>query len=182
VKLGAAVGVLLTCLVAASQASAFTWGTFEGSCQVNGPIYPRPGITAFPQPNARAEYHGVGTCDGKLNGDAVTKAPARVDLPDQGILFDTCEFGPDVDLHGVLRVSGPSGPEDFQITIDLLRLAVAGPFLLTSPHSGRALGTAQFAPKDQAAAVQGCGVGGVTDASLAASFNTLRPLAGRLRG
>jgi hypothetical protein len=182
VKVAAVLAVVAASLAAASQASAFGWSTFEGSCQVNGPIYPRPGITAFPQPSARAEYHGVGTCDGKLNGTAISHAPARIDMPDQGILFDTCEFGPDVDLHGILQVSGPSGPEDFKITIDLLRLAVAGPFLLTGPHSGRALGTAQFTPKDQAAAVQGCGAGGVTDASLAASFNTLRPLAGRLKG
>jgi len=94
-------------------------------------------------------------------------------------LFDTCQLGPDFNLDGDVRIaSGHPQTNTFDVTVNLARLALAGPFLLTTPGGGLALGVAQFTPGDPAAAVQQCLSTGVDAASLSGTFSTLLPLAG----
>jgi hypothetical protein len=92
--------------------------------------------------------------------------------------FDTCELGPDFNLHGTLAVQSGGTTTDFPVTINLLRLALFGPFTLTTPGGGRAAGTAQFTPAKAATAILQCGSTGIATATLAGSFTTSAPLVG----
>jgi hypothetical protein len=64
------------------------------------------------------------------------------------------------------------GRRRFHITIDLARLAVAGPFVLTARNGGSALGLAQFS----APSPIDCISRGVGAATLTAQFQTVSPL------
>jgi hypothetical protein len=146
-------------LAVPASAHATTQG-FSGSCQISGPIVPGRPITLIPVPEAHFSFSGSGTCSGGL--------PITVTLNNVGTLFDTCELGPDFGLQGLARI----GSQNLNITINLARIAVAGPFLLTTPGGGLALGIAQFAttnPTD-------CISPGVRTATLTANFQTLTRL------
>lgn len=156
------IAVLLMAAVLPASATAAKPASFAGSCQFSGPITPMPPITLLPGPGAHFSYRGTGTCSGGV--------PITVTFRNVATLFDTCELGPDLNLRGVASI----GSGRYAITIDLLRLAVAGPFTLTTRHDGRALGIAEFST----AAPQDCLIGGVATAVLSASFQTLSPLVG----
>lgn len=133
---------------------------FSGSCQFSGPISPMPPITLLPVPGAHFSYSGSGTCsDGQ---------PITVTFTDVATLFDTCELGPDFGLHGLATI----GSRQLHITVNLARLAIAGPFVLSTRHRGLALGVAQFSTADPTA----CLSPGVGAATLSANFQTVRPL------
>ena len=151
--------VVAGALAVPAAAHATTQG-FSGSCRVSGPIVPGRPITLLPVPEAHFSFSGSGTCSGGL--------PITVALKNVGTLFDTCELGPDFGLQGVATI----GSQNLNITINLARIAVAGPFLLTTPGGGLALGFAQFA----AANPTDCISPGVSTATLTASFQTLTPL------
>ena len=168
----AALGLLV--LLVPAPADART-RTFSGSCSFSGPIQPTPPIGLVPMPGSHFSYAGSGTCDGALDGRAVAAAPLTVAFTDVATLFDTCELGPDVELHGLMSLRR----DRFDITIDLARLAVTGPFALRTPHGGLAAGTATFAPADASAAPMQCATTGIGQATLSASFQTLAPLVGR---
>jgi hypothetical protein len=108
----------------------------------------------------------------------LSTAPITVAFRDVATLFDTCELGPDFNLHGSLTINLRRQAHRFAITVNLARLALVGPFLLTTAGGGRALGVAQFQPSDAAAAPQQCASGGISSASLVASFNTVAALVG----
>lgn len=119
-----------------------------------------PPITLVPESGARFSYQGAGTCTGG--------APITVAFNDVGTVFDTCELGPDFGLHGTMAI----GSQPFDITVNLPRLAVAGPFTLTTSDGGLASGVASFStpsPTD-------CISSGVASATLSGSFQTLTPL------
>jgi hypothetical protein len=133
---------------------------FSGSCRFSGPISPMPPITLLPVPGAHFSYSGSGTCSGGV--------PITVTFTNVATLFDTCELGPDLGLHGLATI----GTQQLHITINLARLAVAGPFALSTQHQGLALGVAEFAtanPTD-------CLAPGVGAATLTANLQTVRPL------
>jgi hypothetical protein len=138
-----------------------------------------PPITVVPKPGAHFSYAGSGGCRGTLGGHAVDSAPIAVTFTNVSTLFDTCELGPDFGLRGVAVIGSGQGRGRFGITVNLARLAVAGPFLLTTADGGKALGVAQFQPQNQAAAPEQCLSGGIATATLQASFHTLSPLVGR---
>jgi hypothetical protein len=139
---------------------------FSGSCRIGGPISPQPPITAFPRLGARFSFSGTGTCG---------PAPASLTFTNVTTLFDTCELGPDFGLRGTLRI----GAARFAITVNLARLALAGPLLVTTARGGVAVGLAQFAPTgDPATALRSCAGAGIAAATLTARFRTLRPLSG----
>jgi hypothetical protein len=138
---------------------------FSGQCRLAGPIAPRPPITAIPRLGAHFSFAGTGTCG---------PAAATLTFTNVTTLFDTCELGPDFGLRGMLRIGGAR----FAITVNLARLALAGPLLVTTNGGGVALGLAQFAPGDPATALRSCAGAGIADATLSATFRTLRPLAG----
>lgn len=150
--------------------------SFAGQCDLAGPITPMPGITVIPRPGSRFSFHGSGKCQ-PASGAA---RPATLDFRDVATVFDTCELGPDFDLHGILEIAGGRGrPLRLPITLDLARLALAGPFELRAARGGLAVGVAQFAPSGdpQQALMQCAGAnGGLTAASLSATFRTLSPL------
>jgi hypothetical protein len=173
------VAVAVASAGAANAAAAVTApSTFAGSCQFSGPITPKPGITVVPLPGPHFSYSGAGTCDGTLDAAPVTAAPLTVTFNDVATLFDTCELGPDFDLHGLMTIAPPGRRVLFEITVNLARLALAGPFALTTGGGGLGAGIAQFNPADAASAPQQCATTGVSAASLTASFNTLAPLVG----
>jgi hypothetical protein len=149
--------------------------TFAGSCHFAGPIKLGRPITVVPVPGAHFSYAGAGTCTGALDGTKVAAAPLTVTFTDAMTLFDTCELGPDVGLHGVAAI----GRDRFPIAVELARVLLAGPFLLSTPHGGRAAGIAQFQPADVQASIVQCGTTGVPAASLSGDFTTLRALSGR---
>jgi hypothetical protein len=152
--------------------------SFTGSCQVSGPIAPMPPITVVPVPGPHFSYSGTGTCTGTLDGDPATAAPLSLTFANVSTLFDTCELGPDFNLPGALTI-GPSGKRArFAITVNLARLAVAGPFLLTTEGRGLAYGVAQFSPSNNSTAAQQCATTGIAAATLSASFTTASPLVG----
>lgn len=161
-----------------AAASATQPSAFAGSCQFNGPIMPTPAITVVPLPGPHFSYSGTGTCTGTLDIAQVTAAPLTVTFTNVATLFDTCELGPDFDLHGLLAIGKAGQRSLFDITVNLARVALVGPFVLTTPDGGMGLGTAQFNPADPASAPQQCATTGVSAASLSASFNTLSPLVG----
>ncbi len=146
--------------------------SFSGSCQFAGPIEPMPPITAFPKPGAHFSYAGSGSCSGTIPG------PVSVRFTDVATAFDTCEFGPDLGLRGTMTIGAGSRRALFQITINLPRLALAGPFSLTTAAGGRALGVAQFEPPNQSTAPAQCASTGIGSAKLSASFRTTSALVG----
>lgn len=151
--------LLAIAAAAPATAHANTKG-FSGSCQFSGPISPMPPITLLPALGAHFSYSGSGTCTGGL--------PITVSFTNVATLFDTCELGPDLGLHGLATI----GSQRLHITVNLARLAIAGPFVLSTRHHGLALGLAQFAtanPTD-------CITPGVGAATLSANFQTVRPL------
>jgi hypothetical protein len=163
-----AVALLLAIPAAAPAKTA----TFSGACQFAGPITPNPPITVAPQSGAHFSYRGSGTCKGTITG------PITVTFTNVSTLFDTCELGPDIDLHGAATIGSGPRRAGFKITINLARLAVTGPFALTTTGGGRAAGVAQFQPVNESTAPQQCISGGINSASLAASFQTSSPLVG----
>ncbi len=163
-KWAAAATIVATALMLASPSGAATRASFSGSCQFSGPITPMPPITAVPKPGAHFSYRGSGTCAGG--------APITVTFTDVATLFDTCELGPDFNLHG----SATIGRLRLAITINLARLALAGPFWLTAAGGGQAIGLAQFG----ASSPQQCVSPGIASATLSATFRTLSPLVGTL--
>src|SRR3954454_8679959 len=158
--------------------------TFSGSCDIAGPISPMPGITVVPKQGARFSFHGSGKCVGLLDARRRERTmDAAIDFIDVTTLFDTCELGPDFNLHGVLTISPPRGPAaQIPIVLNLARLAVIGPFVVKGESGGQGSGTARFAPDDMQAAVTQCGGadGGVTAATLSASFTTSSALTGNV--
>lgn len=164
-----------------TPASASAARTFEGACEVTGPIEPERPVNLVPRIGARASYRGHGTCDGRLDDRRPRTWKVRVRIDDADILFDTCELGPDIGIPATLLIRvRRKRIAEFQLTLDMVRVATAGPFVLRGPHDGVAFGTAQLIPADQAAAVADCANpnGGLADAKLAASFGTLSPLVG----
>ena len=180
---GAAIVVVVAAtlmLVAAGYASASVVlpSSFSGACKFSGPIEPQPPITVVPVPGPHFSYNGTGTCSGTLDGKPVSAAPLTLTFVNVSTLFDTCELGPDFDLHGDLTI-GPAAQRDlFKITVNLARLALAGPFAVTTTGSGLGAGAAQFNPADASTAPQQCATTGIGAATLAASFNTLSALIG----
>jgi hypothetical protein len=152
--------------------------SFSGSCSFAGPISPAPPITVVPKPGAHFSYVGSGMCRGTLGGASVDAAPITVTFTNVSTLFDTCELGPDFGLRGVALIGSGATRARFAVTVNLARLAVAGPFVLNASGGGSAAGVAQFEPADTAAAVQQCGADGVSKASLSAEFQTLAALVG----
>jgi hypothetical protein len=152
--------------------------SFSGSCAFSGPITPMPPITVVPHAGARFSYAGVGSCQGTLNGVAVAAAPMTVTFTNVATFFDTCEVGPDFNLQGTATIGTGASRDLFAITINLARLALAGPFAVTTPGGGLGLGVATFQPPDPTAAVQACAGSGVATATLAGNFTTVTPLVG----
>jgi hypothetical protein len=152
--------------------------SFSGSCEISGPISPNPGITVVPRPGSRFSFHGSGSCVGLLDKRTRERTlSARIDFVDVTTLFDTCELGPDFDLHGVLTIAPPHGrPARIRITLNLARLAVVGPFQIRGAGGGVARGIAQFSPDDAQAAITQCAGadGGITMAKLSASLPSSR--------
>jgi hypothetical protein len=146
----------------------------SGSCSFTGPITPQPPITLIPKPGAHFSYAGTGRCDGAFDGRAAHALPITLTFTNVATAFDTCELGPDFNLTGTLAV----GSSDFPITINLARLALFGPFTLTTPGGGRASGTATFAPANPAGAILQCASTGIATATLSGSFTTSAPLVG----
>ena len=148
--------------------------TFSGNCSFSGPLtIPRP-ITIVPVVPAHFSFQGTGACSGTLGGAAVSSSPLTLSFTNATTLFDTCELGPDFPLSGTMTI----GSVRFGATVDLLRLALAGPFALSTPGGGLAAGLAQFSPASAAAALTQCVSTGVTQASLSGRFATVTPLAG----
>jgi hypothetical protein len=168
-------GLLAVCPASHAVASP---SRFAGSCQFAGPISPGRPITLVPVLGSRFSYLGSGVCSGTLDGDEVQSAPINVMFTDVSTLFDTCELGPDFELHGTAMIA--SGPivDSYEIVVNLARLALVGPFVVSTTGGGLGLGLAQFAPPETSTAVQQCVAPGLSTASLAASFSTLAPLIG----
>jgi hypothetical protein len=166
-----ALTVAVGALTGPTNASA---ATFSGNCSFSGPLtIPRP-ITIVPVLGAHFSFQGSGACNGKLSGATVASAPLTLTFTDASTLFDTCELGPDFPLRGVMTI----GAARFDATVDLLRLALAGPFAITTPGGGLGAGVAQFEPASAAAALTQCVSTGVTQATLAGRFATVTPLVG----
>jgi hypothetical protein len=172
----AALAALALALALTPSASAAP-SRLDGSCSFAGPIKPTPPITLIPRSGAHFSFNGSGHCDGHLDGVALSAAPVAVTFTNVETVFDTCELGPDVNLHGTLTVAA----SHFEVTVDLARLVLAGPLRLTTTGGGLALGSAQFQPGDSSTAPQQCVGAGVDNATLAASFTTLAPLVGETR-
>lgn len=157
--------VAVAAAFAALAVPAASASTFSGSCKFSGTITPEPPITVLPRPGPHFEYAGSGVCGGR---------PATLTFAHASTPFDTCELGPDFPLHGAIVI----GAARFAVTVDLARLALLGPLLVTTSGGGLAVGAASFNPGNQLAAVENCLGPGVGTASLAANFSTLRPLVG----
>lgn len=160
----AIVAVAAACAAFAGPASG-AGVTFSGSCQFSGTITPEPPITVVPRPGPHFDYAGSGVCAG---------TPATLTFAQASTAFDTCELGPDFPLHGVLAI----GTAQFAVTVDLARIALVGPLLVTTDGGGLAAGAASFDPGDQTTAIENCLGAGVATASLSANFSTLSPLVG----
>lgn len=172
----AAIAAIGTMGLASGGASAAV-SSFSGSCTFTGPITPVPGITILPHPGAYFSYAGTGTCNGTLDGSAVTAAPLTVTFTNVKTFFDTCEIGPDFNLRGTATIGDGDARDAFAITISLLRLAVGGPFVL-SAGGGSAFGVATFTPPNTATAVTACASTGVSIATLGGNFSTVSALNG----
>jgi hypothetical protein len=139
---------------------------FAGECRISGPISPQPPITLIPRLGARFSFAGGGKCGG---------VPATLTFTNVTTLFDTCELGPDFGLHGTLGI----GAARFAITVNLARLVLVGPLLVTTPGGGLALGVAQLSPTgDPVTELRNCAGSGIAAATLSATFRTLRPFVG----
>jgi hypothetical protein len=160
----ATVAALAAAGTLAASASATT-ASFSGSCKLSGPITPQPPITVVPRPGPHFDFHGTGTCG---------PSPAALTFRRASTVFDTCELGPDFPLRGTLTV----GTAAYAVTVDLGRVALAGPFALTTGGGGLALGVASFNPGNPTTALLQCLSTGVATASLSAQFTTVRPLIG----
>jgi hypothetical protein len=169
----AALAFVVLCPAALAQTS-----TLSGSCSFSGPITPNPPITVVPKPGAHFSYAGKGTCNGSFDDAPVAAEPIALRFTNVQTAFDTCELGPDFNLLGTLAVQSGGTTTDFPVTINLLRLALFGPFTLTTPGGGRAAGTAQFTPANATAAILQCSSTGIATATLAGSFTTSAPLVG----
>lgn len=176
-------------LVLAGIAGALLWAlpagaavtlppSFSGSCAFSGPITPKPPITVVPIPGPHFDYAGTGSCSGTLDGAPVSAAPLTLTFTNVPTLFDTCELGPDFDLQGTMTIGTPPGRDLFAITVNLARVALAGPFAVTTEGNGLGVGVGQFSPADASSAPQQCATTGVAAASLSGSFNTISPLVG----
>ena len=150
----------------------------SGSCSFSGPITPNPPITLVPKPGAHFSYAGTGTCSGTFDGDAVQALAITVTFTNVETAFDTCELGPDFNLSGTMAARAGGQTTDFPITINLARLALFGPFTLTTPGGGKASGTAQFEPANAIGAIVQCATTGIATATLSGSFKTSAPLIG----
>ena len=170
---GAATLATLATLALATPALAAP-SHLDGTCGFSGPIRPGAPITGTPSGAAHFSFAGSGTCDGHLDGAAITGRAVSVRFDNVQTAFDTCELGPDVDLPGTLVISGAT----FAITVDLARAAVAGPLRVTTAGGGLGVGSAMFEPPDPVAAPQQCAQGGLSEASLTASFTTTQALVG----
>jgi hypothetical protein len=159
------VAALVLAALALPAAAPARTVAFSGSCRVAGPIAPQPPITAIPRLGSRFSFAGTGWCGAE---------PATLTFTNVTTLFDTCELGPDFGLHGTLGIGGAR----YAITVNLARLALAGPLIVTTTGGGLAVGVAQFSPGDPATALRSCAGAGIASATLSATFRTLRPLAG----
>ncbi len=176
----AAAAVVAGCAGGAANASAAP-ASFSGSCQFAGPISPGRAITLVPVLGSHFSYRGSGACSGTLDGAAVQSAAITVRFTDVSTLFDTCELGPDFDLRGTATIGTGAVRDTYVVVVNLPRLALFGPFVLSTGGGGLAAGLAQFAPPDASTAIQQCVAPGLSTASLSASFNTLAPLIGTRR-
>jgi hypothetical protein len=178
-----AVALVLPAAAAAARHAPVrvTAARFSGSCHFSGPISPSPPITLVPVAGPHFSDTGTGACTGSLDGGRRRTSALSVSFRHVATLFDTCELGPDVDLPGTMTLRLGRTRASFAITVDLVRLALAGPFLLTTPGGGRGAGVAQFIPANAATAVQLCATTGIKTATLSASFSTLSPLVGTAR-
>jgi hypothetical protein len=123
-----------------------------------------PPITIVPSPGPHFDYSGTGVCGAQ---------PATLSFVNVSTLFDTCELGPDLPLTGTMTI----GSDRYTVTVDLARVAVAGPFLITTGGGGLGVGVATFTPAgDQLAAIEACAGAGIANASLSANFTTVEPL------
>jgi hypothetical protein len=163
VALGA---VLAAALAAAAPASA---SSFSGSCSFSGPLTVGRPITIVPVAGAHFSFRGTGSCT-----SAGGTQPLTLTFTNVSTIFDTCELGPDLPLDGILTIGGAR----FDVVVDLVRVALVGPFTLTTAGGGLAAGVGQFAPADTAAALTQCVSPGIVDPSLSGSFSTLTPLVG----
>jgi hypothetical protein len=162
-------------------ASAATPLSFDGSCEIAGPIEPEQPINVLPRPGARFSFTGKGSCSGTLSGTARNRLRARVEVVGAETLFDTCELGPDFGVRTMLRIRRARKRwVRFPLTLEMPRVLTVGVFLLHGPEGGRAFGQAELVPPDAAAAIRDCGdlAGGITTATLEASFRTVSPLVG----
>jgi hypothetical protein len=163
-------------LAFAAPASART-STFSGKCDIAGPIAPHPPITVVPKPGPHFDYAGTGTCTGTRNGAAGT-LPAKVRIRNGSTLFDTCELGPDFNLHADLILGPRHHRSHYAVTVQLARVAVIGPLTVTTDGGGRAFGTGRFSTTDSPAL---CASTGVVHAALEVSFTTSSPFVGIAR-
>jgi hypothetical protein len=123
-----------------------------------------PPITIVPRPGPHFDYSGTGVCGAQ---------PATLSFVNVSTLFDTCELGPDLPLAGTMTI----GSDRYTVTVDLLRVALAGPFLITTRGGGLGVGVATFTPAgNQLAAIEACAGAGIANASLSANFTTVEPL------
>ena len=165
----------------APASSGAAVATFAGSCEIKGPIEPAKPINIIPSLGARFSVHGRGTCSGTIDGKPRNALRARLDVNDAETLFDTCELGPDVGVPLTLSIRrARKSWARFPLTLEMLRVATIGPFIVHGPGGGRASGLARLVPPDLNTALVECGdlAGGLTDATLEASFTTSADLVG----
>jgi hypothetical protein len=166
---------------AASAGSGAQPQTLSGACTFSGPITPTPPITVVPKPGSHFSYAGTGSCQGTFDGAALAATPITLTFTNVSTAFDTCEFGPDYNLGGTLAITVGTTTAHFAVTIDLTRLALAGPFTVTTAGGGRGSGTATFTPAGSTAtAITQCVGTGIAHATLAGSFTTTAALQGTL--
>ena len=171
--------LLLAVGLLAAPASAAGSRSFDGACEIAGPIEPAAPINVIPRFDARFSYHGKGSCGGVLNGRPRDDLRSRLDVDGARTLFDSCELGPDLGIPVTLSIRRARKRwVRFELTLQMIRVATIGPFVLEGAEGGRARGLAQLVPADLNAALAACGdpQGGITEAGLEASFETLATL------
>ena len=104
---------------------------FSGSCHFSGPISPVPPITILPRPGAHFSYHGTGTCN---TGQAIT-----VTFTNVATLFDTCELGPDFNLHGAMTIGTRKSPADARTSMSAVLRATGRPRFSLSSRRRRSI-------------------------------------------
>jgi hypothetical protein len=177
-RLGLVASAVVIGVLTVSPNALASAGTFNGSCNFSGPITPGRPITLLPVLGSEFSYAGSGVCSGMLDGAAVQSAPIIVSFRHVSTLFDTCELGPDFGLHGTVRIGSAPHADKFRVVVDLARVALVGPFAISTRGGGLGVGLAQFSPPDVSTAIQQCVSPGLAKASLAANFSTLTPLVG----